>query len=119
MKYDTYGVEVQADFWGIDKALLNDINFLRRESKIAIEKAGATYVSMVEKQFEPFGVTLLILLQESHFALHSYPEESFVALSCYTCGKQCRPEKAIDHMYQILNPKKIVRQRTIRGVKPQ
>jgi S-adenosylmethionine decarboxylase len=119
MNYDTFGIEIQADFWEVNPELLNDIKLLREISKCAISEAGATYVNMIEKKFEPFGVTILILLQESHFALHSYPEKGFIALSCYTCGKQCDPEKAIDFMYSALSPARIVKQKTIRGVIPR
>lgn len=115
--YDTYGKEVQADLWGVDAVLLDSLSFLLEKSKFAVARAGATYVSHQEKKFNPQGVTLLILLEESHYAAHTYPERGFIALSCFTCGTKCDPDIAINYMIQMLNPTEVFRKETIRGIR--
>lgn len=42
------------------------------------------------KQFEPVGVTAILLLSESHLSIHTWPEHNFIAIDLFSC----RP---IDH----------------------
>jgi S-adenosylmethionine decarboxylase len=38
------------------------------------------------------GVTGLVLLSESHLALHTFPEHGFAALSVYSCRERAAPD---------------------------
>lgn len=44
-----------------------------------------TKVSESYKQFEPFGATGFILLEESHISIHTWPEHNFVAIDVFSC----------------------------------
>ena len=37
------------------------------------------------KQFEPFGATGFILLEESHISIHTWPEKGYVAIDVFSC----------------------------------
>jgi S-adenosylmethionine decarboxylase len=56
-----------------------------------LRKAMAQVLSVIDKKFDPNGCTILILLSESHLSIHTYPEEEFAAIDCYTCGKDVDP----------------------------
>jgi S-adenosylmethionine decarboxylase len=43
--------------------------------------------SIQEKYFQPFGYTALFLLSESHFAIHTFPEESKTYIELSSCVK--------------------------------
>lgn len=45
-------------------------------------------------QFEPIGTTGVIVLSESHFSAHTYPESSKVYLDLFCCSKDFKPDKA-------------------------
>lgn len=42
-------------------------------------------LDIVERQFEPHGETIVIVLSESHFTVHTYPEKNMVAIDLYSC----------------------------------
>ncbi|HRE76635.1 MAG TPA: adenosylmethionine decarboxylase [Flavobacterium sp.] len=42
-------------------------------------------VSESYKQFEPFGATGFILLEESHISIHTWPEHQFAAIDIFSC----------------------------------
>lgn len=42
------------------------------------------------REFDGGGVTGLLLLTESHFACHSFPEAGFVAFNLYCCRQRTR-----------------------------
>lgn len=44
-----------------------------------------------------------MLLAESHFAIHTYPNDGYISIDCYTCGES-DPEEAITVMLRELKP---------------
>jgi S-adenosylmethionine decarboxylase len=56
---------------------------LRKKYDTKLKESGFGVLSFVEYNFEPEGYTALWLLSESHFAIHTFPEEgkSYIELS--------------------------------------
>ena len=56
---------------------------LRTTYKELLEDSGFGILSFMEYSFEPQGYTAIWLLSESHFAIHTFPEEgkSYIELS--------------------------------------
>ena len=57
----------------------------------AADKAGATVINSTFHHFSPFGVSGVIVLQESHFSIHCWPEYSYASIDIYTCGDTVDP----------------------------
>ncbi|MFL0239334.1 adenosylmethionine decarboxylase [Mycobacterium sp. SMC-17] len=89
------GCHVLAEFTGIDPELANDRVRLRHLLRSSVERAGATVCDMVDKRFEPHGVTVLALLAESHASIHSYPERGAMFVDVFTCGETADAEEAV------------------------
>jgi len=60
----------------------------------AAEKSQATIVESHFHQYEPYGVTGIILICESHFSIHTWPDDNYAAFDILTCGEMV-PELAI------------------------
>lgn len=77
-----------------------------------ISKSNLTTLKKTYHQFEPFGVTATIILSESHFCIHTWPEYNKVAIDLFCCDKskvqECK--KAILQEFNPINTK----ERTIR-----
>lgn len=115
MEHKTFGRHILADVWGVDFEKINDIEFLEEHMCKAAERCGATILAVQSKKFNPFGVTVLILLSESHLSIHTYPEKGFAAIDGYTCGENIDPEDAINYLFTIFEPKKVFSCKIIRG----
>src|SRR5271165_513069 len=89
------GCHVLAEFFGVDPALADDAGRLRNFLRDALTSAGATVCQMVDKRFEPHGVTVLALLAESHASIHSYPERGAMFVDVFTCGELADAELAV------------------------
>lgn len=89
------GCHVLAEFTGVEPSLADDPVRLRTLLSATLERAGATVCDMVDKRFEPHGVTVLALLAESHASIHSYPERGALFVDVFTCGEQADAEKAV------------------------
>ena len=58
------------------------------------DECALTVVSRAFHQFEPVGVTGVLVLSESHFSVHTYPENDSVYLDIFCCSETFDPEKA-------------------------
>lgn len=47
---------------------------------------GATVVSSHFHAFSPHGVSGVIIIQESHLTIHTWPEHGYAAVDIFTCG---------------------------------
>ncbi len=65
---------------------LNDPDALRELMRRAAQAAAATVVGEAFHRYAPHGVTGVLLLEESHFSVHTWPEAGYAALDFYTCG---------------------------------
>lgn len=57
-----------------------------------LRDAGFTILNEVEHYFEPQGFTKLYLLCESHFAIHTFPEEHKTYIELSSCNKKMQLE---------------------------
>ena len=62
-----------------------DPKVLDNKYRLMLLKAGFTIVNNCEYHFKPHGYTKLYLLAESHFAIHTFPEEGKTYLELSSC----------------------------------
>lgn len=67
--------------------------------KRAAQAAGATLVNTVFHTFSPQGVTGVVVVEESHLSIHTWPEHGYAAVDFFTCG-DCLPERAHQTLMQ-------------------
>lgn len=53
----------------------------------ATEMMGAHVVKPVFHKFNPYGLSGVIIIKESHFAIHTWPELGYAAVDLFSCGK--------------------------------
>lgn len=95
-------MHVLCDVKGCPAEILNNSDLLTYFACQAAEKAGATILNTVQHEFEPQGVTVLLLLAESHLSIHTWPESGMAAIDVYTCGQTTDPDEAIVHLIMAL-----------------
>jgi S-adenosylmethionine decarboxylase len=83
------------EYHGCDRALLDNLEAVRALMRSAAEAAGARVVAEVFHPYRPHGVTGVLVIEESHFSVHTWPECGYAAVDFYTCG-DCVPENAKD-----------------------
>lgn len=76
-----------------------------KELEILMEKVvknlNLNEVSRAFHQFDPHGATGVIVLSESHFSAHTYPEDDKVYLDLFCCSKDFDKTKATDVIMKI------------------
>ena len=84
-QYDFYGRHLLLNFSGCE-ADMNNMEMIRQDLVDAVNAVGATILSHLEHQFTPTGVSVVLLLSESHASIHTYPEQQACFLDIFTCG---------------------------------
>jgi len=115
IEYEANGSHLLLTLSGCSGELLNDEEKLRELAHKAATATGATVLQLASHRFDPQGVTVLVLLAESHASLHSYPESGVLFWDCFTCGQECRPELSTPVLVAALEPSKISEQIVERG----
>ena len=77
-----------------NREVLNDLKILRSTLLAAASEAGATVLGESFHQFNPHGVSGVVIIAESHLFIHTWPECGYAAVDIFTCGNTVTPEKA-------------------------
>ena len=107
------GIHLIAEFW--NGKIIDDPKKIREILIESVKKANNTPLEVVIHKFQPQGVTGIVLLAESHIAIHTWPEFNYVALDIYTCGDKASPLKALEYLKEKFRPKKVEMQQIKRG----
>jgi S-adenosylmethionine decarboxylase len=74
----------------------------------AAKDSGATIISSSFHQFAPQGVSGVVVIAESHFTIHAWPEYDYAAVDIFTCGDNINLEAAIQSMKDSFESKNVV-----------
>ena len=105
-----------------DAALLRDRDALRTLALAAVQEAGLTPVGELFHAFPGGGgVTGVVLLAESHVALHTWPELRAVTLDVYVCNfgadNSARARALLAALEQAFAPAQAERHEIARGAR--
>ncbi len=90
------GIELLLDLRGCTAQVLNSITALEKILADSVRAAGFEVVARAGHQFSHQGVTLVLILSQSHIALHTWPEECFAAVDVYVCGDKETISRALE-----------------------
>ncbi|SFM63304.1 adenosylmethionine decarboxylase [Thermodesulforhabdus norvegica] len=71
----------------------------------AVKLSKATIVAPVFHQFNPHGVSGVVVIAESHFSIHTWPEYGYCALDIFTCGELIDSDAALHFMKEAFQAK--------------
>jgi len=116
----TVGLQLLLDLYHCRSVALNDVDAVERILRQAIALAGFQVVNRTMHQFPHQGITLVLILAQSHATLHTWPESNFATVDVYACGtaETVRPalEKIQDHLVQQFAPLEFSSQFIHRGL---
>lgn len=87
MKNVALGNHILVEFMQCDPHIMNDVATIERNMVEAAEKAEATVINSTFHHFSPYGVSGVVVIQESHLAIHTWPEYGYAAVDLFTCGE--------------------------------
>ncbi|MEW5993208.1 MAG: adenosylmethionine decarboxylase [Candidatus Zixiibacteriota bacterium] len=100
------GRHLIAELCGCNRRVLDDAEMLERHMMEAVRLSGATIVRSVFHRYNPQGVSGVVVIAESHFSVHTWPEYGYAAVDFFTCGESVDPYKAFGYMKQRLGSRR-------------
>ncbi len=85
------GRHLLVEFYNCNPETLNDMDGIERIMNQAALDCGATIVQSCFHRFEPHGVSGVVVIAESHLAIHTWPEFGYASVDLYTCGDEVDP----------------------------
>lgn len=96
------GRHILVEFNHCDPESLNDVILIEKGMVDAAREAGATVINSTFHHFSPFGVSGVVVIQESHLAIHTWPEYRYAAVDLFTCGDEVNPWISFDFLKEVL-----------------
>ena len=94
---DALGKHLILELKDCDRKRLSDLDFLRNTLLSACRAAGAIILGESFHSFPPYGgVSGVVIIAESHFSVHTWPEYGYAAIDIFTCGNSLYPEGAVE-----------------------
>ena len=110
------GIHLLLEYWDCNREKLDSKEILETIMVKAAEVSGATVLQSVFQDFNPQGVSGVVVIAESHLTIHSWPELGYAAIDIFTCGDKVDPWKATQYLEDELEVKEVEVVDMFRGI---
>jgi S-adenosylmethionine decarboxylase len=88
------GTHLLVELRDCNPEILKDLTRVKDTMVAAAKEAKATIVDISFHEFNPFGISGMVVIAESHLSIHTWPEYAYAAVDIFTCGDIIKPEVA-------------------------
>ncbi len=88
---EALGRQILVEFYECDESSINDVMYVEQALIQATKDSNATIISHNFHKFSPYGVSGVVVIAESHVAIHTWPEYRYAAVDIFTCGDTIDP----------------------------
>ncbi len=81
------GLHYLIELSGVSSVFLLDAGGLEQVLEDCVKRGGGTVVKSIIHQFNPQGLSGVVVIEESHLAIHTWPELDYAAVDVFTCGE--------------------------------
>jgi S-adenosylmethionine decarboxylase len=96
------GRHMLLELFDCDPDAINSLDIVKTSMVEAAKLAQATIVDVIFHEFNPFGISGVVVIAESHLAIHTWPEHRYAAVDVFSCGEVLQPELAADYLVEQL-----------------
>ncbi|CAA0195758.1 S-adenosylmethionine decarboxylase proenzyme [Tenacibaculum maritimum] len=109
------GYQTTVDFYDCDAAIINTTTSIKKILEKAAQIMDLSVVNTTIHEFSPIGISGVIVIKESHIAIHTWPEHKYVALDFFTCNKSFDLEEGILWIKEQFKSKQLEKNSSQRG----
>ena len=88
------GTHLLVELRDCNPKIIKDLAKVKNALVSAAKEAQATIIDISFHEFNPFGISGMVIIAESHLSIHTWPEYSYAAVDIFTCGDLIKPEVA-------------------------
>jgi S-adenosylmethionine decarboxylase len=110
------GRHVLAELYGCSPEILNNRTRVEEIMVNAALEAGAEIREVAFHQFSPQGVSGVVVISESHLAIHTWPEHGYAAVDVFTCGRSVDPWVSCYYLKKSFESERMAAKEIQRGI---
>jgi spermidine synthase len=110
------GRHILAEYLDCACTSLDNEDAIREAMVEAAAMSGATIVGTIFHHFAPQGVTGVVVIAESHLAIHTWPEFRYASVDLFTCGTHLDPWVGFEYLKTRLQAGRWASQEILRGI---
>ena len=110
------GRHVLAEFYGCPEYILCNLEQIKHHMVEAALEAGAEVRETVFHEFSPQGVSGVVVISESHLAIHTWPEYGYAAVDVFTCGQTVNPWASCEYLKEAFSAQNMSAREIKRGI---
>jgi S-adenosylmethionine decarboxylase len=104
------------ELYGCKAEIINNLYKVEDILMESVNISGAEIITPVFHKFNPHGVSGVIVIAESHFSIHTWPEYGYCAVDIFTCGDKIDSMKALTFLKEAFQAESISVVETKRGI---
>jgi S-adenosylmethionine decarboxylase len=101
------GSHLLVELYGCDGKALEEEATVAAVMHEAAVRSEATIVAESFHEFKPWGVSGAVIIQESHYTIHTWPEHQYAAVDLFYCGGTVKVHEAVDVLRKRFSPERI------------
>ncbi len=109
------GYQTMVELYGCDRNLIDDEQIVEKILLELTDLIQLTVVNSVIHHFSPIGVSGVVVIEESHVAIHTWPEHNYVAIDFFTCNEQYDVTKGIAFLKEKFKAEQVETKEITRG----
>jgi S-adenosylmethionine decarboxylase len=94
------GRHLLLELFDCDLDAINNLEAVKQTLVEAARRAQATIVDVVFHEFNPFGISGVVVIAESHLSIHTWPEYRYAAVDIFSCGDTLQPDVAANYLVE-------------------
>ncbi len=101
------GSHLLVELFGCDPESLKVEQSVGSAMRNAADASEATVVTESFHEFKPYGVSGAVIIQESHYTIHTWPEFRYAAVDLFYCGGTIHVHRAVEVLQEQFKPSRM------------
>jgi S-adenosylmethionine decarboxylase len=106
------------EFYDCDPARLKRSREVKKVLCESVLRGGGTIVKALFHNFNPYGVSGVVVITESHVTIHTWPEHAYAAVDIFSCSKKLNHQVIRDRLKRALSSQRVTGKTFLRGFSP-
>jgi S-adenosylmethionine decarboxylase proenzyme len=103
----TLGTHLLVELYGCNAKTLERVAYVENALVRAAHESNAHIVSHFFHEFEPYGVSGVVVIEESHYTIHTWPERRYAAVDLFFCSETVDAERALEVLRCAFEPEHV------------
>lgn len=111
------GTHLLVELYGCNPERLKYVPEVERALVDAAHHSYAHIVGHFFHEFHPHGVSGVVVIEESHYTIHTWPEERYAAVDLFFCAESVDAERALAILREAFEPERVDVMLVRRGIR--